>query len=211
MPWLLERELTKLGHRSDPDRAFVRALQKTLKMQTGHPAWWVQSWKYAVVGSTVVALACSATGVYAYTSDDVLPGDPLYTVRQGIENVEVAAAVTPTLKADVQVKLLARRLHEQELVAARQKPIAPAKLKVLDSTVEKDLDAAALAPTSTQQKVDAAVVKLEKLHSQELLKQQAEAKTPQQKSKIEGMLQTQRDDVQKMINSLPANRKAQYG
>lgn len=210
MNWLLEQKLKKLAARSAPDRSFVHALDKTLRTQTGHPGWWVQGWKYALAGVSIVSVGFSATGVYAYTSDDVLPDNPLYSVRQGIENVQVAMAATPEQKTTVQLKLLRRRLHEQELIAARQNPIPPGKLLKFNVNLQNVFNEAADLSTSTQEKVDEDVADLEQQHEDALVKERDAAKTTEQKNRIEDILTKQRDNIQQLINSLQASRKARF-
>ena len=121
MTWHLKRKLREIGREGDPDRAFVRALELRLRQEIGHPVWWVKWSKFAAAGGTALVLITSATGVYAYTSDDVLPDTPLYPVRLGIEQVEQTVAVTPAAQAAVVQKIQARRIKERQIMDARTK------------------------------------------------------------------------------------------
>jgi hypothetical protein len=210
MTWLLKRQLKNLSERSSPDRRFVLRLERSLRAQTGHPVWWVQGWKYAVAASSIALVACSATGVYAYTSDDVLPDTPLYTVRQGIEQVEQVAAVTPEQKTAVQLKMLQRRFHEQEVIAAKHKTVPAAKAQPEDSNLESVVNLTTKLSTSTQETVDEKIVNLEEQHTDALLKESTQATTPEQKQQVEDLLSKQRSSLQKVINSFQAERRARF-
>ena len=136
MNFILKHKLTKLAQKADPNRDFVSALEKHLKSEVDHPLRWVQPWKWMVGGMMALSLVGSATGVYAYTSDDVLPDHPLYGLRQTIEHVEETVAVTPQLKQSVQQKHLERRKKEQKIVNAKKRTALKTELK----KVKQDLD-----------------------------------------------------------------------
>ena len=63
---------------------------------------------------------------YAYASDDVVRGNILYPIKQGIEKIELSLANTPEKKIEVFTKLAERRLAEVE------------KLSQEDSTAAND-------------------------------------------------------------------------
>ncbi len=115
----IERKLRKIGRQGNPDRAFVRTLEAQLRQKVGHPIWWIRWSKFAAVGATALILATSATGVYAYTSDNVLPNHPLYSVRLDIEKVEEALAVTPRARAAVIRQIKKRRTKEHRIMRTR--------------------------------------------------------------------------------------------
>ena len=121
MNWLIERKLRKIGEKTSPDKAYVSALQKTLQTQVGHPMWWVEWKKIAIVSLTSFSLIAGGTGVYAYSSDDVTPDHPLYALRQEIESVETSVAVTPEERTHVEQKHQQRRDHEQQVMEERKK------------------------------------------------------------------------------------------
>lgn len=121
MNWLLERKLKKIGRSASPRRAYVGALQKTLQAEMGHPVRWID-WKNVTVATlTSLSLIVGGTGVYAYSSDEVTPDHPLYSLRQEIESVEEEAAVTPELKQHVQQNHQQRREHERQVMEERRK------------------------------------------------------------------------------------------
>lgn len=116
MNWLFNRRLLKLGAHADPDRLFVYRLERRLRSMTGHPLSWIPVRVWAFGSLSVLSLMVGGTGVYAYTSDQVLPGHVLYPLRQSIERIEERAAVTPASKQRIHVKHLQRRLHERALI-----------------------------------------------------------------------------------------------
>lgn len=125
MPWNLERNLKNLSTKVDPDPRFVSGLERRLKLELGHPLWWLKARVWIVTLVSLVTIAGSVTGVYAYSSDDVTPDHPLYGLRQTIESVETATALTPAGKVKVEVNHLARRVKEQRLVKAKHKTVSP--------------------------------------------------------------------------------------
>lgn len=138
MNWLIERQLKKIAQRVDPDPHFTAALETRLKTTLGHPFWWIRARVWLMAGLTVLTVAGSATSVYAYTSDDVVPDHPLYALRQTIESVEIVTAFTPAQKVQVTVNHLERRIKEQRVMKARHRKISPTTL----STIQKELNTA---------------------------------------------------------------------
>jgi len=137
MNWFFGRELDRLGRQADPDRRFVRSLEKRLKQEVGHPVWWVQWSKIASGVSLSLVLASGATGVYAYTSDDVTPNHPLYALRTTIEDVEQQTATTPQAKVVVTQKVAQRRLKAKQKLEETQKQKALKQAQ--DKKVKEDL------------------------------------------------------------------------
>lgn len=149
MNWLLERKLNKLGRRADPDPRFKGILEKHLKKEVGHPAWWIHTWKWVVSATTIAAIAGSGTAVYAYSSDAVLPSHPLYGIRTSIENVEESLAVKPEDKVNVKLKLIKRRMHEVELLLKNNKSVPPETEKEIESKMEQAVEASNELPEPT--------------------------------------------------------------
>jgi hypothetical protein len=164
--WLLERKLKKLGHKADPDPAFLRALEKQLKQKSGHGAWWIQGWKFALGGVTAVSLLSGATGVYAYSSDDVTPDHPLYGVRTTIEDVEMTLATTPEQKARVKINHLERRVHEQKTLQSKHKTVLKEVIQNIEKEVDSQIDENGALATSTRQEMDEKLGKIEDDHAQ---------------------------------------------
>jgi len=66
-----------------------------------------------------VLLIFSTTSVYAYASDDVIPGNQLYPLKIAIEKIEQKIAVTPVAKIETYNKLSARRLQEAVVLSEK--------------------------------------------------------------------------------------------
>lgn len=210
MNWLLEHKLKDLGRQGNPDPAFVRALEKRLRQELGHPAWWIHWSKVTAAATTIVLLTGSATGAYAYTSDNVLPDSALYPIRQGLETIETAVALTPTARTAVQIKHLQRRLHEQELMAAKQRPITKEKLNDAADSLDEALKDSGSLSTSTQTEIDQTITTIEIEHEKNLLNTRDAAPTADEKAQIEDLVERQRDHVQTIIDSLQSDRKSHF-
>lgn len=141
MNWLLERKLNKLGRHANPDPRFKGILEKRLKKDVGHPAWWIHTWRWVVGATTVATVIGSGTAVYAYSSDKVLPNHPLYGIRTSIETVEESFAVKPEEKVNVKLKLIKRRMREVELLLRNNKSIPPETEKEIESKMDQAIEA----------------------------------------------------------------------
>ena len=162
MNWLLKRSLRKLAETADPRPVFVRDLHRELVGST--TAWSdlrTLGWKVPAVGVTMFSMAVSATGVYAYSSDAVLPDHPLYSVRQEIERVEEKVAVSPTAKVAVQVKHLQRRLHEHELLTLKMRKTVQEPMPEFESSVQRVLDDSKELPEPARANMNAAITKIQ--------------------------------------------------
>lgn len=197
MTYFLERKLKKLGHHADPDPQFLRVLEKRLRAQTGHPMWWVRGWKVAVGGLTAISLATSATSVYAYNSDDVLPDHPLYGLRTTIENVETSLATTPDAKARIQINHLVRRVKEQQMMVKKHKPVPTEVLTNIEKDLSSQIDNAATLATSTQEEIDTKLGEIKEKHVK-MIRESSETH-PDTVQKIE--------QINQKIDQLDAHRK----
>ena len=93
----------------------------------------------AAAAALAAALLLVPTGV---ASASALPGEPLYALKRAIEQVQVAAALTPAAKARVLTDLAGRRLAELErLLAERDTERLPHAIKELDRAVEEASEA----------------------------------------------------------------------
>lgn len=89
----------------------------------------VGSWVRVFSGvMAAVLVLCVGVSSYAYASETVLPDTALYPVREAIEQVEVALAVTPVQKEKVEKKLEVRRQKEVEKLTELKRPV-PTPLK----------------------------------------------------------------------------------
>lgn len=119
---ILEYKLKRLGRRGQPSKAFVDALQQKLIEKGAAPtrtAFQVPMLRFAAAALSVVILFSVGTSAYAYSSDEVTPDHPLYGIRQTVETVEEAIAVTPAWKERVRQKHLERKQKEIERMLER--------------------------------------------------------------------------------------------
>lgn len=84
-----------------------------------------------------VLLVISTTSVYAYASDDVVPGNQLYPLKIAIEKIEQKIAVTPAAKIETYNKLSARRL--QEAVVLSEKNPNSSQTKNIKKNIEAEV------------------------------------------------------------------------
>ena len=121
----LQRGLPKL----EPRAAFVRQLESRLwnRLQARRPSaqagrllrkpWLVRALPTLLGATLVAALALGSLGV-AQASAAALPGDRLYSVKRGIEELQLALTLDPSSDADLLGEFADERLVEIESLAA---------------------------------------------------------------------------------------------
>ncbi|MBI5655195.1 hypothetical protein HZC53_06115 [Candidatus Uhrbacteria bacterium] len=129
MDIFLKYKLRRMGKKAEPEKAFVADLQRKIEAELGPGRIRLAAWKLAAVPALVIVMAVGGTGAYAYASDDVLPGNLLYPVRQGLEKVEEKLVIRQQAKLFVAVKHLERRLNEDKVMLNRQMNLREARLK----------------------------------------------------------------------------------
>jgi len=135
----------------------------------------VGSWVRVFSGvMAAVLVLCVGVSSYAYASEAVLPDTALYPVREVIEQVEVALAVTPVQKEKVEKKLEVRRVKEVEKLTELKRPV-PAPLKKY---------VGAKAATTTK-----ALLKKAQQDKKEEQKEQREQKREEAQTEIQDRLQ----------------------
>lgn len=88
--------------------------------------------RFAVAPALLVVSLLGGTGVYAYSSDTVLPGHALYPLRQSVEGFEIQLASVTGMKDRVRLRLLERHAREKRLIQEKKAPkkkvpVPPAK------------------------------------------------------------------------------------
>jgi hypothetical protein len=81
---------------------------------------WHPRWAVAVITVVVVVLLGGGT-VYAASSDNTIPGNPLYAVKLATENVRLALTASDTAKAEVYATMVDSRMIEIERLMERGK------------------------------------------------------------------------------------------
>jgi len=79
---------------------------------------WILRPAYAIAGLALAALLTFSTGV-AYAAESTLPGDALYPVKRGLEEVRLALSATVEGDAELTASFADRRLAEIEGLTAR--------------------------------------------------------------------------------------------
>lgn len=126
--WKIKQLLSRMSRRAAPDRAFDVALRNKLAEAGYLPKnrfgmFSVSGWKTASVSFSLALSLAGGTGAYAYASDDVLPSQPLYSVKTAIERVELALPQSLARRQDVRLKFLQRRVKEAMKMRAKHLPV----------------------------------------------------------------------------------------
>lgn len=123
MSVFLRYRLFRLAQRAKPSQAFLSGLEARLfpreQILSMHR---LRLMRFAVVPALLVLSFLGGTGVYAYSSDRVLPNHVLYPLRQSVEGFEIQLASVTGMKDRVRLRLLERHAREKRLIEERQKP-----------------------------------------------------------------------------------------
>lgn len=140
MSLFLRLRLFLMGRRARPSNAFLNTLEKKLfppeQITVMHR---MRVLRFAAVPALLIVSLLAGTGSYAYSSDEVLPGDFLYPIRKNMEGLEFKLAAVTGMKDRVRIRQLERRAREKALLQEREqkpkpkpeaKPKAPVKTPV---------------------------------------------------------------------------------
>ena len=90
------------------------------------------------LAASVAALLLTIGGGVVFAAQDAIPGDTLYPIKTGVENVQVALAPDGAAKAEMYLGIAQRRLTEIHLAGERGQPAAAATAAAaLASSVEQ--------------------------------------------------------------------------
>lgn len=134
MSVFLRYRLFRLAQKAKPSQAFLSGLESRLfpreQILSMHR---LRIMRFAVAPALLIVSLLGGTGVYAYSSDDVLPGHALYPLRESVEGFEFQLASVTGMKDRVRLRLLERHVREkrliEELQAPKPQPKPPAKAK----------------------------------------------------------------------------------
>ncbi len=140
MHWTLKRRLKKLSQRAEPDPRFVQALEARILSQMKPRGWQSSLLRFGAALASFVCIVGGTTGVYAYESEQVLPGHFLYPVRESIEYIEEQIATTPEKRVEVTVKHIERRMHEYVVLNRTNRPIPPEQVAKIDASIQRAVD-----------------------------------------------------------------------
>jgi hypothetical protein len=137
MSVFLRYKLFRLARRSKPSQAFLSSLEARLfpreEILSMHR---LRLMRFAVAPALLVVSLLGGTGVYAYSSDAVLPGHALYPLRQSVEGFEIQLASVTGMKDRVRLRLLERHAREKRLMQEEKKaPKPPVKGKKASATI----------------------------------------------------------------------------
>jgi hypothetical protein len=88
--------------------------QQPVVERSAFPGWLRHGWALATVAGIIVLLG---TGTTMAASSNALPTEPLYPVKLATEQVQLAFAVSPERKAEVETDLVNKRADELEAMA----------------------------------------------------------------------------------------------
>ena len=143
--------LAKLRRATAPRPEFRRGLALRIEAEQflhGAPPrffWLVSPQTVAVPLIIILLLAAGGTTTYAYASNSVTDGHPLYGVKRAVEGASVAAAPTTAMKAQIEAHLAERRMRELELLFA-QRAEPTRTMEAADEALERAGKAVFLLP-----------------------------------------------------------------
>lgn len=134
----MSNSLKQLKKDSSPQSEFKKSLWVRLDLEFDmlNPQS-AMTWRQVLAVPLVVFLLfmTTGTGVYAYSSSNVVDGDKLFTVKRGIEVAEKVLYRSPESKAIYRAKMMERRIDEGEILILRLQ-ISPAQAERLQRQFE---------------------------------------------------------------------------
>ena len=125
-----------------------------------------------------MSLLLASTGVYAFESDNVLPDTPLYPVRLAIEQAaERVTTLKPEWRAEMQVKILQRRLKERQIMNEKGKPVTPEQVQRFVTKVEATIDSADTLTDVQRERLDTIAATAEQHYAEALIQEREKART----------------------------------
>lgn len=208
--WMLARKLDRIGRRANPDREFVRALERRISANLGKKRHLSTAFRLAAGSLAGMTLLFGSTAAYAYTSDDVLPDHPLYPLRETIEQAEDALAPTPQIRAAVRLNLVQRKLKERLLLDAKQKPVTREQVQKFVKNVEAAIDANGGLKEDKREEFDRSTARAEAVYADALENAKEKTGNTEEKKKIDAIIETQTGILDERVKMLQEKRREQF-
>jgi len=210
MLWQIDKKLKLVSRKAVPDKEFIRSLETRLRLELGLKSTPFPVWKIAISGALVLLVILSGTGVYAYTSPDVLPDTPLYSVRITLENIEEKTAITTKVRTEIAIKHLERRIKENEIMEQKQKPISDERVKLFTNEFQQAMDKADDLPEFQKKTTDELLDKLEKKHEDVVLKPKKDTIESDVKKRLEDTVKNERVKIKNKIEKMDVKRQEHF-
>lgn len=208
MTWHIRMRLKKLEARARPRRYFQSRLRTRLVYPHGRP-WHVVFVRPVAGMLTVAAVMGAGTSVYAYSSEDVLPSHPLYPVRQTLERVEERIAFSNTHRANLERKILLRRVREAELMEVRRMRIGPQDIERMMRAMQEAIDIGEKLPPPLQNQHDQMVAQAELQHAK-LIERVLSAGGNGENAKVERLMKRELGNLGERIEKMDERRRRTY-
>lgn len=202
-------QLKRLAREAKPDTMFMRDLERRFVQRDVSI---LLSWRMKT--ATIVASVCSCllvtTSVYAYTSDNVLPDNPLYPLRESLEETETILAVTPQARVNVQLKQARRRLREASLILEKKKKLSPKATQRFEAKIESAILNVDKLPSKKADQIREQVIELRVTYARLLSTTRSQATTTReqrQQDRINMVSPTSSPELQERLRGLSPFRR----
>lgn len=173
------------------------------------------TWKTAGVSFGLALSLAGGTGAYAYSSDEVLPQHPLYSVRMALEQAELTLPQSDQQRETVRIKHLQRRVSEAVKLNARHLPVPESHeetlLASLETVATPGPQTEDVVPDITAEKADESreLVRMDHQELSELIKERKTAGTDEDGQMLDEELSHQMERVNEDLGRLEKDREAQ--
>lgn len=200
--------LRRVERQSRPDRHFRVRLRNRLVYPYGRP-WYVFAMKPVAGVMSIAVMMGAGTGVYAYSSEQVLPSHPLYPVRQEMEALEEHFQFTDVQRANLRRKLLSRRVHEAELMDAGNRKMAPQDISRITNAVRMAVEVGSTLPPELQRQHDQMIVHME-LRQAKLIQRGSVFRKQGEREAVERAFTEHLEQIGEYVEHLGEGRKQEY-
>ena len=119
---------------------------------SNHHFWsWLEPTPVKVAVSVFLGalIFAAAGGGVVYAAQGSTPSSPLYTVKTGVENVQLALTTSPVAKAHLYLELAQRRINEMTQQVKKNQNINPQTLETVTQQFDKALNKLSIASNPT--------------------------------------------------------------
>lgn len=204
-------KMRRMGKRVQADPKFKTDLKRDLLLRIHEPSLFTRLMAPVAAVLTVAVSLGAGTGVYAYTSDAVLPDSALYGLREGIEAAEeFVQSAAPTRLAQVRRKHLERRIREVELMKDRKKEISERHIERVTTSFERAIAAGDNIPERVRERHDEILAIMELQQAKFIQNLQEDEAYTHKREQIEKILRDESERLGDRVEKMDVKRQERY-
>lgn len=134
--------------------AYLKSIRIHIKQGSRVPSWRPNVLNKAFIAAMIFILVFSATSIFAYADDSIVPGDIMYPLKKAVEKIETSIAPSKPAKIAVYEKTSVRRLEEAVNMSKTAANINAAKITDSESQAKPEKDSKTAPKTEPKAKIE---------------------------------------------------------